>query len=274
MMQAGWRWWATVVVFGVAGLYGCAQPGSAPLPAPAAPSASTDLMTESDEPESLKRARIRLELAAGYLEQNQTTVALDEVKQALTAEPSYAAAHNLRGLIYLRLNQPALAQTSFEQALRLAPQDADVLHNLGWLHCQQARYPEAQRHFERALQVPQYAAAARTWMAQGVCQARAGQLAEAERSLTRSFELDAANPITTYNLAALLLRRGELERARFYVRRLNNSELANAESLWLGMRVEQRLGNAEAVRQLGEQLRRRFPDSRERQAYEQGSFYD
>ena len=72
----------------------------------------------------------------------------------------------------------------------------------------------------------------------------------------------------------MLLRRGELERARFYVRRLNNSELANAESLWLGMQVEQRLGNAEAVRQLGEQLRRRFPDSRERQAYERGSFYE
>lgn len=273
MMRARWRWWATGAVLAGAVLAGCAQPGAVPPPVPVA-AAGTDLMTESDEPESLKRARIRLQLAAGYLEQDQTTVALDEVKQALSAEPGYAAAHNLRGLIYLRLNQQALAQASFEQALRLAPQDADVLHNLGWLHCQQQRYPEAQRHFERALQVPQYAAAARTWMAQGVCQARAGQGAEAERSLTRSFELDAANPITNYNLAALLLRRGELERARFYVRRLNNSELANAESLWLGMQVEQRLGNTEAVRQLGEQLRRRFPDSRERQAYERGSFYE
>lgn len=268
------RWWALAALLAGGALAGCAQPGGSVAPPAAMAAAGTDLMTESDEPESLKRARIRLELAAGYLEQNQTTVALDEVKQALSVEPSYAAAHNLRGLIYLRLNQQALAQASFEQALRLAPQDADVLHNLGWLYCQQQRYPEAQRYFGRALSVPQYVAAARTWMAQGVCQARAGQDVEAERSLTRSFELDAASPITTYNLAALLLRRGELERARFYARRLNNSELANAESLWLGMRIEQRLGNVEAVRQLGEQLRRRFPDSRERQAYERGSFYE
>jgi hypothetical protein len=51
-----------------------------------------------------------------------------------------------------------------------------------------------------------------------VCQARAGLWAQAERTLSRSFELDPANPVTAFNLAEVLLRRGELERARFYVR--------------------------------------------------------
>jgi type IV pilus assembly protein PilF len=35
--------------------------------------------------------------------------------------------------------------------------------------------------------------------------------------------------------------RGELTRAQFYIRRLNNSNLANAETLWLGIKIEQRL---------------------------------
>ena len=71
--------------------------------------------------------------------------------------------------------------------------------------------------------------------------ARAGQRAEAERSLARAYELDAGNPIIGYNLAPLLYQRGELERAQFYIRRINNSELANAETLWLGIKVEQQL---------------------------------
>lgn len=231
-----------------------------------------DLVTESDEPLARKRARVRLELAAGYFEQGQMPVALDEVKQALQIDPSYADAYNLRALIYMRLNEPRLAEDSFGQALRLAPRDGDTLHNLGWMYCQDGRYADATATFQRALQSPNYAAASRTWMTQGVCQARAGQAQEAEQSLLRSFELDAGNPITVYNLSLLLHQRGESERARFYLRRLNNSELANAESLWLGIKIENRLQNREAAAQLGTQLRRRFPESREAGALERGAF--
>ncbi len=249
-------------------LYGCAGPN---VPA-TQPGSGKEWVTESDEPEARKRARIRLELASGYFQEGQYTTALDEVKQALSADPTFVAAFNLRGLIYMQLNEPKLAVDNFEQALRLSPRDGDTLHNLGWFYCQQSRYPDAAQMFTRALQTPNYRAAARTWMAQGICQARAGQGPEAERSLTRSFELDAGNPVTMYNLALLLSQRGENERARFYARRLNNSELANAQSLWLGIKIENRLQSRDAARQLGEQLQRRFPESREAGAYERGAF--
>ena len=71
--------------------------------------ARAEIMTESDEPDNRKRARIRLELAANYFQQGQTNVALDELKQALTADPTFADAHNLRGVVYMRLNDNALA---------------------------------------------------------------------------------------------------------------------------------------------------------------------
>jgi type IV pilus assembly protein PilF len=253
----------------IMGLGGCAGTGGM------GPSGSADgqsWVTRSEEPEARKRARVRLELATGYFEQGQTTVALDEVKQAINIDRGFGPAYNLQGLIFMRLNEPRLAEASFQQALRISARDADTLHNLGWLYCQEARYDEALRQFGLALQVPNYAAAARTWMAQGVCQARAGRLQAAEDSLLRSFELDAGNPITNYNLALLLHQRGEHARAQFYIRRLNNSELANAESLWLGIKVERALGNREAVGQLADQLRRRFPESSERSAYDRGVF--
>jgi len=109
-------------------------------------------------------------------------------------------------------------------------------------------------------------------MTLGLCQARAGRAAEAERSLARAYELDAGNPVTGYNLANLLYQRGELTRAQFYIRRINNSDLANAESLWLGVKTEQKLNNRDAVVQLGDQLKKRFAQSREAAAYEKGSF--
>ena len=55
---------------------------------------------------------------------------------------------------------------------------------------------------------------------------------------------------------------------------MNNSQFANAETLWLGIRVERRLGNQAVVQQLADQLSRRFPDSQEWAAYQRGAFND
>ncbi len=246
-------------------LAGCAAPG-------APDEGSSALVTESDESPQRRRARIRTELAVGYFEEGRTAIALDEVKQALAHDPTYPPAYNLRGLIYLRLDDPRQAEDSFRRALALAPRDGDTLHNLGWMACQQGRHEEAERAYAQALASPLYAGRARTFLAQGICQARAGRLPEAERSLIRSHELDASNPGTGYNLAQLLYRRGAWPQAQFYIRRLNNGEGANAESLWLGIRVERRVGDTVAMQQLADQLRKRYPQSRELAAYDKGIF--
>jgi type IV pilus assembly protein PilF len=234
--------------------------------------ANVDIVTASDEPEARKRARIRMELAIGYFEQGQTNVALDELKQVILADPTFPDAYNLRGLIYMRLNDQRQAEESFRRAISLNSKDANVQHNYGWLLCQQGRYDEAARLFDGAMAYPLYADRAKTLMAKGLCEARSGRREDAERSLARSYELDAANPVTGYNLANLLFQRGEYPRAQFYIRRLNNTELSNAETLWLGIKVEQKLNDRVAMLQLVDQLKRRYPQSREIGFYDKGAF--
>jgi type IV pilus assembly protein PilF len=246
---------------------GCASPA-----AEQARINNADQVTESDEPENRRRARIRMELAVGYFEQGKTNIALDELKQVILNDPTFPEAYNLRGLIYMRLNDPRLAEDSFRRAVVLNPRDANTLHNLGWLQCTQRRWDEAQRSFDQALASPLYGDRAKTLMAQGLCHARAGKPADAESSLAKAYELDAGNPIVGYNLANLLYGRNDLQRAQFYIRRLNNSELANAESLWLGMKVERKIGDRLALNQLTDQLRRRFPQSREVSLLDKGAF--
>lgn len=231
-----------------------------------------EIVTDSDESVERKRARIRIELALGYFEQGKTTIALDEVKQAILADPSYSDAYSLRGLIYIRLNDMAFAEESFRKALSIKPQDPNVLHNLGWLKCQQSLYSEALKYFAQTLSNPQYGERAKTLMTQGLCEIKAGMLSDAESSLLKSYEFDAGNPVTGYNLAHLLYQRADYVRAQFYIRRLNNSDLANAESLWLGIRVERRLANLGAMSQLASQLEKRFPQTKENASYQRGAF--
>jgi type IV pilus assembly protein PilF len=257
---------------GVAGTLLLALGGCATQPQGDGVSSSRDPLTESDEPEARKRARIRMELAVGYFEQGQTNVALDELKQVIAADPTFPDAYNLRGLIYMRLNDLGQAEDSFRRAVALNPRDSNVQHNYGWLLCQQNRYDESLRAFEAAMANPAYGGGPKTLMAQGLCQARAGRDADAERSLARSYELDAGNPITGYNLAILHYRRGDYSRAQFYIRRLNNTQLANAQTLWLGIKVEHRLNDQVAMNQLAQQLKKRFAQSSEAAAFERRAF--
>lgn len=237
---------------------------------------SDRMQRAAPEPADIERGmRARLELAGLYFGRGQTTTALDEVQRVIAIRPDLAEAYSLRGLIYGSLGDLQLAEASFQRALQLAPRDGETMHNYGWFLCQQRRYPEADTQFSAAVLQPQYRDVVRTLLAQGVCQARAGRWPEAERTLSRSYELDPGNPVTAYNLSDVLMRRGELERARFYVGRINSQpDLTSAQSLWLAVRIERRSGNVQAVQDFGRKLQERFPESNEVLLFEKGRFDD
>jgi type IV pilus assembly protein PilF len=238
------------------------------------PKAEVAVAKKPPDEQALKRsAGVRLELASLYFSRNQFSTALAEVKLALQADPNYGAAYNLSGLIYAALGNPSQAEASFRRALQINPHDADTMQNFGWFLCQNQRYTEAEAQFQEALVQPDYRGAATTLRAMGNCQLRDGRLPEAESSLLRSYQLDPSNPATAVNLADVQYRRGEYERARFYIDRVNKVPAqTNAQSLWLAARIEHKLGNLSSARNLGNQLRERYPSSPEALAFEQSRY--
>ena len=256
------------------GLAGCVTTG-APPKSPYHANNDDDIKTASDQTNADRLYNTRMELAQAYLGRNQPTDALDQVKQALQAKPDMPAAYGLRGLIYAALGDAEKADESFRRAMQLAPHDADLMHNYGWTLCQQRHYDEADAQFKRAIAEPSYRGVPRTMLVEGICQARSGKMGEAEKSLSRAYELDPANPTIAYNLSEVLYREGQYDRALFYVRRINNrQELVSAQSLWLSVRIEHKLGQGEQSKAMGAQLRDRFPDSPEALLFEKGKFDD
>jgi type IV pilus assembly protein PilF len=257
----------------VVGLAGCVSSGGPPKSPYRGNNNDDDIKTASDQTTADRLSNTRMELAQAYLGRGQPTDALDQVKQALQAKPDNPAAYGLRGLIYAALGDHEHADESFRRAQQLAPRDADLMHNYGWTLCQQRRYDEADAQFKRAIAEPNYRGVSRTMLVEGICQARGGKMQDAERTLSRAYELDPANPTIAYNLSEVLYRNAQYDRARFYIRRINNrSELASAQTLWLAARIERKLGQEEQVKAMGAQLRNRFPDAPEVLLFEKGKF--
>ena len=274
----GGGWVADLLVFVLltAGLAACSSTSTTTSRAPVIAAEQPKAAGPSTDPVDVeRRARVRLELASAYFSRGQTDTALEEVKLSIAAKSDLAEAHNLQGLIYAALNEDALAQESFARALRINPRDGQTLHNQGWFLCQRDRFTEAQAQFAAALAIPQYREIARTHLARGVCFGRNQQWVEAEAALMRAYELEPSNPSAGLNLADVLFRRAEFERARFYVGRVNDTPgNVNAQTLWLAARIEHKLGQASNLRVLGDRLRQGFPQSPEAALFERGRFDD
>lgn len=236
------------IVLGAALLAGCAaQPGGD---------------TPGDNGER-QRARAFTDLAGAYFARGQYKVALDELRKAITADSRYGPAYNIYGQVYMELAEDKLAEENFRRAIDLDRNDSSARNNYGRFLCTRGRYDEGLEQFSLALRNPLYAYPEQAMANAGVCAERKGDLALAEANLLKSLKLQPDNPGAVLKLAGLYFRQGRLAEARRQLGR--HAELAppTAESLWLGVRLERRLGDRAQEAAYGLQLRKRFPDSDE-----------
>jgi type IV pilus assembly protein PilF len=213
-----------------------------------------------------ERARVHTELASGYYELRNMNVALEEVKEALRADPSYGPAYNVAGLIYADLKEDKSAQDSFLRALRIDPADSDANNNYGRFLCDRKREDEALRYFQAALRNPLYRNPERSYVNAGLCSRRRGDLAAAEDYFQKALQVRPGEPQALYQLAEITYSRGGYKQAKSYLDRIGQLTSANAEILWLALRVERKLGDRDAAASYGTQLTKNFPDSKEARA--------
>jgi type IV pilus assembly protein PilF len=230
------------------------------------------VQTTGDESNERLRARVHTELAASYFEIGNVAVALEAVKEALRADANYGPAYNVAGLVYAQLKEERLAEESFQKALRLNPLDHDANNNYGWYLCQRKREKEAIKYFLAAVRNPLYQNPERSYVNAGVCARQLGDISSALEFFALALRARPDQPQALYQLAELAYARGDLGEAKGYLDRLVRVVPETPELLWLGLRIERRLGDPIAEASYAYRLRRQFPGSREAQALEAGRF--
>jgi type IV pilus assembly protein PilF len=237
------------------------------------PGPAAESVSRSGAPtDSVNRAKIHAELAALYYGRGNMAIALEELRIAAAADANYPLTYSLFGLVYMELRENQLAQTNFERALQLSPRDPDINHNYGWFLCQSGREAESTKYFMQAVSNPLYATPWRSYSAAGVCALRKNNLKDAEDFFQRALRLEPDDPAALLQLAQLRYRQGNLEDARKLVARHNRLIEPTAESLWLALRIERKLGERNAEASLANQLRRRYAASREYQQLQRGEY--
>ncbi|HXZ50382.1 MAG TPA: type IV pilus biogenesis/stability protein PilW [Burkholderiales bacterium] len=238
---------------------------------PPPPSVDTgQIIGEVGDPQN--RARLHTELAALYYRRGNMAVALEELRSATAADSNYAPAYSVFGLVYMDLKENKLAQENFERGLKISPNDPDINHNYGWFLCQTGREAESIGYFERAVRNPLYPTPWRSYTAAGICSLRENKLDDAEKFIQQALRLQPNDPGAMLQMGEIRYRQGDMKEARKYALRYNQNVPPTAESLWLALRVERKLGDTVAEAGYANQLRRDFPRSREYQLLQRGAY--
>lgn len=220
------------------------------------------------------RARIHTELGAMYFQAGNYAVALDELQIALNADSGYYQAYSVRGLVRTALKENDKAENDFRRALDIAPNDPEVNNNYGWYLCETGKERQSITYFLNALKSPLYETPDRAYTNAGTCALKAGDLEGAQNYLLKALQMarDGAMP-ARLELAKLFYRRNILEESRIYLNdALKMMEPPSAEAIWLGLRIERKLGNRVAEGGFASQLRGRYPSSAEYQEFLKGNF--
>lgn len=249
-------------------LAGCSSAPKAPPSPPPQPELPPIKQPEVSPQE---RARLHMELGAGYYERGQMDVALDELGEAVKLDPGNARIYNIYGLVYAWMGENAKAEQNFQRALALAPQDSETRQNWGWYLCTTGRARESIPEFELAIANPLYKSPDVALINAARCSASFGDLAGAESYFKRAITIAPSSASAAYGLAQLAYKANRLDEARSWMRRLMAQANPAPEALFLGMCIERRQGDRSAELSYVAQLRNRYPDSFETKAIATGN---
>lgn len=208
---------------------------------------------------------IYAEMGKAYINEGQPAVALRKLKRGLELDPDNAQIHAVLGRLYQQLGESDAAAINYRKASEIEPQNPYFRNAWGSFLCQQGDYDKADEQFRLALKNPLYT---QPWMASanaGVCALRAQREAQGEKYLRQALSLNPRIPIALLRMARITATRGEYATAKTYLERYRELVPHTADTLLLGLRIEQGLGDADGVARYRATLEQRFPDAPETQ---------
>jgi len=216
------------------------------------------------QPSAREAAQINLQLGVSYLRQNDWMAARDKLKKAVEQDPKLAPAHRVLALVYERLGDEPAAERHYRRAVAIAPRDPDALNSLAAFLCRHdGSRDEAMALFDRALAVPlseQDSNKAMVNTNAGVC-IKPVSAERAEQYLRAALGHDPDFSLALVQMAEVALTRRNYMQSRAFLERYLSAGAPSPAALWLGVRIEQALGDTTAADDYASRLKREFPEA-------------
>lgn len=208
-------------------------------------------------------ADLNYQLGARYYRNGSYELARDRLLYSIELNPKNAVAHYTLALTYEALGIQRLATDSYEKAIRIAPRDHEVLNAYAVFLCNQRDFDEARLNFDRAAAVKTNDTAQITLTNAGVCMMQVPDHVQAETYFRAALERKSGYGEALLQMAALKFATGAHLNARAFLQRYLSANPPSPDILYLGMQIEEALGDERAKTEYSDQILRDYPTSRQ-----------
>lgn len=221
---------------------------------------------------NFERARVHTDLGAQYFAAGNIGVALEEFNIAAAAERRYVPAQYMLGLVYMELKDDVQAENHFKRALDLDSNNSEARNNYGWFLCQRGKVEDSIKQFMAALKNPLYETPDKPYVNAGICTLKLRDDKGAEEYFLKALKMRPNQPQALLALADIYFRAGDFPNARAQMLVFMKAHSPTPDALWLGVRIERKLGDRASESSYAQMLRQRFPVSKETQALAAGRY--
>jgi type IV pilus assembly protein PilF len=213
-------------------------------------------------------AHTHVQLGVEYMRKGKYNVAYAKLQKALELDPNLPSAHYANALLFEHLRQDDRAEEHYRRAIEIDPLYSKGQNGYAVFLCKKGRYDEADRHFNQALKNPLYTTPEYAYTGAGYCSLQNNKMTEAEEYLRQALRVSPRYPGALLEMSRLNYKKGKYLPARGYLQRYLEVSRHNPESLWLGIQIEEQLGDKNAVASYKLLLKSKFPDSQQTQMLE------
>jgi type IV pilus assembly protein PilF len=228
---------------------------------------TTEVLQAGSKTDLKEAARLNTSLGIDYMRQGQYDVALEKLQKALDQDPDLAAAHSAIALLYQKRDEPKLARKHYRKALSLNANDPGAMNNFGIFLCGQGEIDDAEEIFVKAAQSKDNKQPADSWANAGVCVRRdPKKLDKAESYLREALKLNPRHENALAQMALVCFDKNDYLRSRAFLQRYEAIAKDTPQTLWIGARIERKLGDVASARAYERRLRTEFPEAPETEA--------
>jgi type IV pilus assembly protein PilF len=208
-------------------------------------------------------AELNYQLGARYYRNGDYDLARDRLLSSIELNPKYAVAHYTLALTYEKLDNIRLATEAYEQAVRIAPRDYNVQNAYAVFLCRQGQFEDARAYFNKSIEISENDNSEITMTNAGVCMMQKPDYKQAEVYFRQALDRRSNYGEALIQLCVLKFTTEDYLASRAFLQRFLSSNTPTPGVLYLGVQIEEKLGDDRARTDYSNRILREFPQSTE-----------
>jgi type IV pilus assembly protein PilF len=213
------------------------------------------------EASSEQQASTNMQLAIEYMKIGKMTESRNFIERALKQDNDNPDVQMTSGLIFERLKEPQKAERGYSTAYRIGKKNPNITNAYAGFLCRTGKTQQGEKLFLEAANSPLYQTPEVALVNAGVCVRSTGNMVDAEKYFAHALAIHPNYPEALLQVGNIQFDRGDTKEALDTVQRYLAVNPATPEMLWLGFRVQRKLGDNTAAAAYARRVQTEFPNS-------------